>query len=87
MSAPRLFGISVVRDAADLIGINLLHHLAVGFERILVIDNGSTDATATVLQRLAATTAVEWESDSGPFHQGTMMMRLDGRRLRRDNRR
>jgi hypothetical protein len=42
-SAPRVFGLMVVRDAVDLIRVNVLHHLGVGIERLLVCDNGSTD--------------------------------------------
>ena len=41
----RVFGITTVRNAASTIRISVLLHLALGMERILVLDNGSTDAT------------------------------------------
>ncbi|WP_449042407.1 glycosyltransferase family 2 protein [Paracoccus sp. (in: a-proteobacteria)] len=39
----------VVRDEADIIGLNLEHHLAAGVDRVVVLDNGSTDGTADIL--------------------------------------
>ena len=40
----RVFGITTVHNAASTIRINVLPHLALRMERILVLDNGSTDA-------------------------------------------
>jgi glycosyltransferase involved in cell wall biosynthesis len=48
----RVFGNTTVRNAAGTIRISVLLHLALGIERILVLDNGSTDATPSILRRL-----------------------------------
>ena len=48
----RVFGITTVRNAESTIRISVLLHLALGMERILVLDNGSTDATPNILRRL-----------------------------------
>jgi hypothetical protein len=62
----------VVRDAADLIGPVIRNTLALGVERVHVLDNGSTDGTPRVLRRLARRLPVRWSSDTGPFRQAAM---------------
>ena len=54
----------------------LLHHLALGMERILVIDNGSTDATPTILRRMQGRLPVSVTRDEGPFRQDEFMTGL-----------
>jgi hypothetical protein len=52
----------VTRNEAAMLRLNLAHHLAWGFDRILVADNQSTDATPEVLRAFGdavATTSVE----------------------------
>ena len=39
----------MVKDEDDIIGQNLRHHYAMGFRRFCILDNGSTDATASVI--------------------------------------
>jgi hypothetical protein len=68
-SAPRVFGLMVVRDAIDLIRVNVLHHLSAGVERLLICDNGSTDGTREQLERLARRAPVDLRVDAGPFDQ------------------
>ena len=63
----RLIGLMVVRDAADLLEINLRHHLLEGVERFLVLDHQSVDETPRILERFAAAGVVEWERVEGPF--------------------
>ncbi|MBV9520661.1 MAG: glycosyltransferase family 2 protein [Hyphomicrobiales bacterium] len=48
-----LVGISLVRNEEDLVETTLRHHLRQGVEQIFIADNGSTDATARVLAKLA----------------------------------
>jgi hypothetical protein len=72
----KLFGIYVVRNEVDVVGVSISHHLAHGIDRILVIDNGSTDGTVELLQDLRKSGRVEWESDPGPFFSGQMYTRL-----------
>ena len=72
-----VFGIMAVRNEADLVEINLRYHLSLGLERILVIDNGSTDGTQSVLSRLSKEFAeITWRPDDGQFHQSQMMTAL-----------
>src|SRR5690242_13524701 len=49
----RVWGLTVVRNEADVIRANLWYHLSLGLERILVVDNGSTDQTGDILESLA----------------------------------
>jgi len=41
----------VVRDEEDIIEANLLAHRALGVERFVILDNGSTDRTPEILER------------------------------------
>jgi glycosyltransferase involved in cell wall biosynthesis len=68
----------VVRDAADLIRVNLRHHLGAGLERVLVLDNGSTDGTLDRLRRLSRTLPVDVAIDAGPFDMAALSNRLVG---------
>jgi glycosyltransferase involved in cell wall biosynthesis len=75
---PRVFGLMIVRNAADLIRVNVLHHLGIGLERLLVIDNGSSDGTRERLEALARELPVEFSVDSGPFRQEELTNGLAG---------
>jgi glycosyltransferase involved in cell wall biosynthesis len=72
----RVFGLLMVRDAADVVEACLRHHLALGVERILVVDNASTDGTLDLLRRLASDLPISIESDDGPFRQDLAFTRL-----------
>ena len=72
----RVFGITTVRNAASTIRISVLLHLALGIERILVLDNGSTDATPYILRRLARHHPVSVTRDDGPFRHDELMTGL-----------
>jgi hypothetical protein len=72
----KITGISIVRDEADIVRMTLLYHLAIGCDNILVIDNGSTDATPRVLEKLSRRYPVEWVRDDGPFRQAELTTEL-----------
>ena len=72
----RIFGICRVRDEMDLIGVTIAYHLGVGIDRVLVMDNGSSDGTREVLEHLERTAEVGVIRDRGPFRSGTMTTRL-----------
>lgn len=72
----RVFGLLVVRNGVDMVRLCVLHHLGLGLERILVVDNGSSDGTPTVLDRLARKLPLTWTSDPGPYRQHEMFTRL-----------
>lgn len=48
----KIYGVSMVRDEADIIALTVRHHLALGLDRIIVVDNGSRDQTPAVLDAL-----------------------------------
>lgn len=73
---PRVFGLMLVRNEADILRVNLLHHFALGIERFLVVDNGSTDGTDAVLREMARTGRVQWLTEAGPFYQAEITNRL-----------
>ena len=72
----------MVRDEVDIVRLCVLHHLTAGCERILVVDNGSSDGTTTVLRRLAKRTPLSWTFDPGPYAQDELMTGLVGEATR-----
>lgn len=73
---PTTFGVLVTRNSADILPVNLLFHLDTVCERILVVDNGSTDKTKKVLRRLARRHPIDWLSDDGEFRQAEIFTEL-----------
>lgn len=77
LSLPVLVGISMVRNEADVIRANVLHHLAMGLDRLVIVDNGSTDGTDRVLEDLARQfPKVRWSRDDMPFEQSDLFTSL-----------
>lgn len=73
----RLYGISMIRNEADIIRINVLYHLSVGFDRIFILDDGSTDGTEKILKKLARDPRVRWTSGTNSnFQQGEVFTEL-----------
>lgn len=73
----KIFGISMVRNEADIIGLTVLHHLSLGLDRILILDNGSTDGTDEILRLLGKEDErVKWIRDDSPFDQATITTEL-----------
>jgi hypothetical protein len=65
----RPWGVVVARDAVATIRVCVLHHLGLGLERVLVLDNGSSDGTSRVLRRLQRRVPLTVMCDPGPFDQ------------------
>lgn len=42
--------IILVKNADDIIGVNLRHHYNIGFRRFFILDNNITDKTATIIK-------------------------------------
>jgi glycosyltransferase involved in cell wall biosynthesis len=72
----KITGITLVRDEADVLRVTLPHHLAIGCDDILVLDNGSTDGTRRVLQRLSRRHPIAWTADDGPYRQAELTTEL-----------
>jgi glycosyltransferase involved in cell wall biosynthesis len=66
----------IVRDEEDILAVNLAHHLRV-VDRLLVIDNGSTDSTPRILGRFARRyPQLQWTVDGGEYLQAKMLTGL-----------
>jgi hypothetical protein len=79
MSEPvRSIAVCVARNAEDIIAFSVLHHLLAGVDRCVVVDNGSSDRTAEILQAIARRTGrVEVVDDCGPsFGQADIVNRV-----------
>lgn len=70
---PRVFGVLMTRDSEDLLAVNILRHLQTGCDRVLVVDNGSSDGSHRILRRLAKRHPVEWTSDTGALNQSEIV--------------
>ena len=76
MRRARVHGILMVRNSVDVLRVCVLHHLTAGLERITVVDNGSTDGTASVLARLAERVPLRYSLDPGPYRQAEVFTEL-----------
>jgi len=72
----KIAAVSVVRNAADIIAINLLHHFSSGIDAMYVVDHKSTDGTDAVLARAARRFPVRWTRYDGHFVQGEILTEL-----------
>jgi glycosyltransferase involved in cell wall biosynthesis len=82
MVRPRIFGVLMTRNESKLLAANVKRHWQTCCDRILVVDNGSSDSTPRVLRRLARRWPVEWTTQVGPLHQPEIVTALadDARR-------
>ncbi|MGH2958356.1 MAG: glycosyltransferase family 2 protein, partial [Solirubrobacterales bacterium] len=60
----------MTRNEVDILRLNIVHHLQTSCDRIIVVDNGSTDKTRTVLKRLASKLPIDWTTVPGAIDQG-----------------
>ena len=65
----KIFGLMMVRNEADILRVNLLHHLAAGIDRFLVVDNGSSDGSDQILREMGRDGRVSWTRDDGKYRQ------------------
>jgi len=72
-----------VRNEEDILRINVLYHLATGIDRFLIVDNGSEDATATVLRELGRDPRVLWSTDPTEYRQPERLTEMALEALRR----
>jgi hypothetical protein len=72
----QVWAVGTVRNEVDLIRINVLHHLGQGIDHFLILDDGSTDGTADLLNELSRMYPVEWHAVAGPFRQHQLLTNL-----------
>ena len=72
----QVHGLLVARNEADIIRTNVLYHLSLGLDRLLVVDNGSSDGTDRVLRELGKDPRVRWTRDEGLFYHGQIATEL-----------
>jgi hypothetical protein len=56
----RICGVSAMRDEADIAAVVIRHHLSLGLDRLIVIDNGSRDSTCDELRALECEPGFAW---------------------------
>ncbi len=66
----------IVRNEADIVRVNVLHHLALGVDRFLIVDNGSEDGTDQILHDLSLSGRVSFTRYSGPWRQAEITTQL-----------
>lgn len=72
-----VWGVSMVRDEADVVGYTIEHLLAEGLDHVIVADNMSTDGTYELLREMSATLPITVVRDRLPaFHQAHKISRL-----------
>ena len=72
----QIWAIGTVRNEADIIRVNVLHHLSQGIDRFLFLDNGSSDHSASVLCRLSREYPLEWQPSASHFRQNHLLTQL-----------
>jgi glycosyltransferase involved in cell wall biosynthesis len=76
----KIWGVTMVRDEADIIEITLRHLLAQGLDHLLVADNMSRDGTREILDRLATDLPLTVVDDMEPaYYQSEKMTVLANR--------
>jgi Glycosyl transferase family 2 len=78
-----IHSISMVRNEADIVGLNIRYHLSLGIDRMIIVDNGSTDGTDRILKELSdRDPRIRWSRDDGPFLPSRVMTGLAREALR-----
>lgn len=66
-----------VRNEVDVLALNVAYHRSQGVEDFWIVDNGSTDGTAELLQMMAdADHRIRWTSEPGAFEQSEFVTDL-----------
>ncbi|MGZ7031527.1 MAG: glycosyltransferase family 2 protein [Thermoanaerobaculia bacterium] len=72
----KIVGVSMVRNAADLIAANIRHHFHSGLHSMYVVDHASSDGTREVLERISRSYPVKWLRYEGAFLQREILTEL-----------
>jgi glycosyltransferase involved in cell wall biosynthesis len=71
-----VWGVGVVRNEVDIIALSVRVLLEQGIDRILILDNGSTDGTVDLLADLARACPLDWSASTNAFRQDQLLTRL-----------
>lgn len=71
-----IFGLSLVRNEEDIVALSVRHHFALGLDRVIVVDNGSTDRTTRVLDSLRVDPRFSWRTLDGGYQQAEVYTAL-----------
>lgn len=72
-----VYGISMIRNEADLMRLSIPYHFRLGIDRRLIVDNGSIDGTGEVLKELSSRDPrIRWTRDEGPYRQSEIHTEL-----------
>lgn len=75
-----IWGIAMVKNEADIIELAVKHLLDQGVDRLLIVDNGSTDKTLDILHGLAQSYPISVGTDAEPaYYQSEKMTWLADR--------
>ena len=73
----KIYGVTLVRNEADIIGVTIRYHLGLGFDGIFVADNGSSDGTGKIIDLIAkADERVQGSRHEGEYHQSELLTGL-----------
>ena len=73
---PTVFGVLMTRNEDDLLRVHILRHLQTSCDRIIVVDNASTDRSRSILKRLARKYPIDWTSETGTVDQGELVTEM-----------
>jgi glycosyltransferase involved in cell wall biosynthesis len=73
---PHISALMVVRNEADILPINLLHHFSAGIDHVFAVDNGSSDETPDILEQFAREGRLTWRRDTGTYRQSALTTEL-----------
>lgn len=70
------WGVMVVQESCDAVAISIAHHLSLGLDRLLILDDSSTDVTSDVLAQFEGDPRVEIRRPGRPVDRHRLLAEL-----------